>query len=82
MTLLFDVPAIGGSGVGLAAGGVFFVVFLVVAYIAFRLLKKTVKMAFRVAIVGLILAIAVAGSIALWAVGTGGSEPARPTRSR
>ena len=44
---LFDM---GGTG-PLAAGLVFFAVFAAIAYVAFRLLKKTVKMAFRMAVV-------------------------------
>jgi hypothetical protein len=46
------------------------------------MMRKTVKMAFRIAIVAVILLIAVAGSIALWAVATGPAAKARPTRSR
>jgi len=58
----------------------FLLVFAAVAFIAFKLLKRTVKMAFRLVIVGVILLIAIAGSIALWAFGTGSSErpAARP----
>jgi len=60
----------------------FLLVFLGVAFIAFKMLKRTVKMAFRLTIVAIILAVAVAGSIALWALGSGSSERPRPTRSR
>jgi NhaP-type Na+/H+ or K+/H+ antiporter len=55
-----------GEGIGVIAAAVFFLVFAGVAYIAFRLLRKTVKMAFRMAIVAVILAIAVAGSLSFW----------------
>jgi hypothetical protein len=83
MMFLLDVaPAISGSTVGLGAAAVFLVVFLAVAYIAFRMLRKTVKMAFRIAIVAIILAVAVAGSVALWAVGSGSTDRPRPSRSR
>jgi len=83
MTLLFDIaPAAGGIGTVVAV--VFFLVLLAVAFFAFRILKRTVKFAFRVVIVAIILAIAIAGSIALWAVSA--SKPAtpaeRPARSR
>jgi uncharacterized membrane protein YphA (DoxX/SURF4 family) len=54
------------AGAGIAA--VFLLVFLAVAFIAFKMLKRSVKMAFRIAIVGVILVIAVAGSVALWAI--------------
>lgn len=80
--MFLDVAPIGG-GTGLLAGGAFLLVFAGIAFIVFKMLKRTVKMAFRVAIVAVILTIAVAGSVALWAFGSGISRPpARPTRSR
>jgi hypothetical protein len=83
MSLFLDIGPISG-GVGAIAIGAFLLIFVVVAYIAFRMLKKSVKMAFRLAIVAVILGVAVAGSVALWALGTGSSETQRPrtTRSR
>jgi hypothetical protein len=77
--MLLDAAPIGG-GIGLAAGAFFFAVFAAVAYIVFRLLKKTVKMAFRMAIVAVILLIAIVGSISFWWLGS--SKPARPERPR
>lgn len=68
------------TNIGIVAAIGFFVIFLAVAYIAFKLLRKTVKMAVRIVIVGIILAIAVAGSIALLALGSGNSN--RPSQSR
>ncbi|HEX3102505.1 MAG TPA: hypothetical protein VHQ01_11960 [Pyrinomonadaceae bacterium] len=76
MTFLFDIPSPSSGVVEIAAAAVFFLVFLGVAFIAFKMLKKSVKMAFRVVIVAVILAIAVAGSITIWAVS--GSKPTRP----
>ena len=64
------------GGIGIAAGVGFFLVFLAVAYIAFRLLRRTMKMAFRLAVVGVILLVAVAGSIGIFWLGN--SKPARP----
>ena len=78
MTML-DVAPVGG-GTALLAGGVFFVALAVGAFVVFRLLKKTVKMAFRMAIVAVILVIAVIGSISFWWLGT--SKPTRPERPR
>jgi len=75
--LLFDVPVSAG-GVGVFVAVAVLLVFVGAAFIAFKLLKRTMKMAFRIAIVGIILAIGLAGSIFFWAVGT--SKPARPTR--
>ncbi len=77
MTLFLDIsPAAGGTMafVGIAV----LVVFIGAAFVAFKLLKKSVKMAFRVAVVALILAIGVAGSAFFFAVGT--SKPTRTSR--
>jgi phosphoglycerol transferase MdoB-like AlkP superfamily enzyme len=70
---------------GIVAGVVFFLIFAAVAYIAFRLLKKTVKMAFRMAIVAFIVLIALVGGIFFYWKGpsTSSSRPrSAPTRSR
>ena len=75
--MLLDIAPVGG-GTALLAGGIFFVVLAVGAFIVFKLLKKTVKMAFRMAIVGAILLIAIIGSISFWWLGTG--RPARTER--
>ena len=72
---------IGGTG-ALAAGLVFFAVFAAVAYIMFRLLRKTVKMAFRMAVVTSILLVAVVGSLSLWWFTTGTPQKPRPAASR
>lgn len=76
MTILLDAAPVAG-GIAIFAGVAFFFVFLAIAFFVFKMLKKTAKMAFRVVIVAIILAIAVAGSIFLFAVGT--TKPARPT---
>lgn len=67
--LLFDVPipdeyTASAVGVGLAA--VFFLVFCGIAVFAYKMLKRTMKMAFRMVIVALILIIAVVGSLAFY----------------
>ena len=77
MTFFLDVSPVGG-GAAVAAAVVVLLVFLGGAFIAFKLLKRTMKMAFRIAIVAIILAIGVAGSVFFYAVGT--SKPARPAR--
>lgn len=83
MTLLLDMAPVGG-GVAIIAAVAFLFVFLAAAFVVFKLLRKTVKMAFQVVIVAIIVAIAVSGSIFLVAVGTSKSPRAtpRPTRSR
>lgn len=75
MTLFLDLAPEPG-GVGTFAVVAFFLLALAVAFIAFKMLKKTVKMAFRITVVAIILAVAVAGSIALWAIGN--ARPVRP----
>jgi dolichyl-phosphate-mannose--protein O-mannosyl transferase len=63
---LFDVaPIAASSPVGIGVAIVFFLVFAVIAFIAFKMIKRTVKMAIRMVIVGIILLIAIIGSIAL-----------------
>lgn len=83
MIILFDVPPVAG-GIGVFAAIVFFLVVAAIAFVAFKMLKRSVKMAFRMAIVAVILVVAVAGSIALWAFsgGRGAAERPRPTRPR
>ena len=70
MMFLFDIaPSPTSAGVvGIGAATVLLLGAAAAAFIVFRLLKKSVKMAFRVAIVAVILVIAVAGSVALWAI--------------
>jgi len=80
MMLFQDISSVGG--IGILAAVAFFLIAAAVAFIAFKMLKRTVKMAFRMVIVAVILAIAVAGSIALWALGTSGTEKPSPTRKR
>ena len=74
MILLDANPFAGGFGIFL--GVAFFLICLAVAFVAFKLLKKTVKMAFRVVIVAIIIAIAVAGSAFFLMMGT--AKPFRP----
>jgi 4-amino-4-deoxy-L-arabinose transferase-like glycosyltransferase len=79
---LFDVaPIPGSSAVGIFLAVAFFLVFVGLAVFAFFMIRKTVKMAIRIAIVGLILLIAMVGSLALWfGIGSSPSRPNRPNR--
>lgn len=77
LLLLDAVPVAGLAGV--AAAVVFFLVFIAVAIAAFLILRKSVKMAIRMVIVGLILVIAIVGGIAfLWLGVWGSSRTTRP----
>lgn len=64
-----------GALVGLA----FFLIFAAVAFVAYKMLKKTVKMAVRMTIVVAILLVALIGSVALLYFGTGDGKPASRT---
>jgi hypothetical protein len=76
--LLFDISPVGG-GIGAILGLAFFFIFAAVAFIAYKMLKKTVKMAVRMTIVVAILLIALVGSVALLLFSSGGgTRPARP----
>ena len=75
MTIFLDVAGLGG-GIGIFVGVAFFLIFAAVAFIAFKMLKKTVKMAFRMAVVAIILLIAIAGSVSFWWLSS--SRPSRP----
>lgn len=75
MTILLDMNPLAG-GIGIFVGVAFLLVCLGVAFVAFKVLKRTVKMAFRIAIVAIILAIAAAGSI--FFIMLGKDEPLHP----
>jgi len=79
--LLFDAAPLGG-GLGVIAGVVFLLICLAAAYLAFRLLKKSVKMAFRLIIVGVIILIAIAGSVSFWWLGASSSPRPGPRSSQ
>ncbi|HEY0428756.1 MAG TPA: hypothetical protein VGC76_13325 [Pyrinomonadaceae bacterium] len=68
--------------VGLIAGAAFFLVFAAVAVFAFFIVKRTVKMAIRMAIVGAILLIAIVGGISFWMFTSDSKTAVRPTNSR
>ncbi len=59
-----DMPPIGG-GPAIFAGVVFLLVTAALAFVVFLILRKSLKMAYRLVIVGVILAIAIFGCIAL-----------------
>lgn len=79
--LLFDVSPI-SAGIGIAGALVFFFAIAVVAFIAFKMLKRSVKMAFRIAIVAVLLVIALVGSISFFYLTSGTPARPRPARTR
>lgn len=60
-----DIAPSGGM-IGAVVAISFFLLLAGAAYVAFKALKKTAKMAVRMMVVVIILAIAVVGSTALW----------------
>ncbi len=64
MILSYLAPS--GEMVGGIVAVSFFILIAGVAFVAFKALKKTVKMAIRMLIVSMILVIAVVGSTSLW----------------
>ena len=82
-SLLDITPELGTTGVAAIVG--FLLIFVAIAYIAFRLLKRTVRMAFRMAIVAVILLVALVGSVYIYWSKTSYTprpRPPLPTRSR
>ena len=78
MTFLLDIAPPLGLGFEIFAGVGFLLVFLGIALIAFKLLKKTVKMAVRMTVVAIILTIAVVGSIYLFYSGPSKNDRSIP----
>jgi len=86
--LLLDVAPVGGA-IGAAAGVVFFLVLAAAAAFVFFFLRKSIKMAFRMAIVGVILVVALLGGLAILYLGLSSDGPRPrprpvppPTRTR
>jgi len=80
MIMLEIAPSGGMIGAIFAVG--FFILLAAAAYIAFKALKKTVKMAVRMAIVGVILVIAIVGSISLWYFSSDTTPQLKPPANR
>jgi hypothetical protein len=65
---LFDIAPdpIVSTPVGLAVAASFFLILAAIAFVIFKMVKRTVKMAFRMVIVVIILLVAIVGSVSLW----------------
>ena len=72
---LLDIAPMGSTGIGIFLAVAFFFIVLASGVFAFIMLRKTLKMAFRMLIVGAVLLIAVFGSLALWLF----LQPSRPS---
>lgn len=80
MTFLYFAPT--GEMVGLMTAVAFFLILVGAAYVAFKALKKTAKMAVRMMIVMVILAVAVVGSLSLWYFSGEGTQKQKPPAER
>ncbi len=80
MILSYLAPS--GEVVGGIVAVTFFLVLAGAAYVAFKALKKTVKMAIRMLIVGVILVVAVVGSTSLWYFSSDATPKLKPPASR
>lgn len=81
MALLMDIAAPGGGAIFAGAGILLFIALAAVAFIAFRIFRKTMKMAFRLALLAAILFVAVVGSVGVWLLGPANNGP-RPVPQR
>jgi len=81
MTFLLDIGPPGGAiGVGVGIGFLFLAAAF--AYVVFRMLRKTVKTAFRLAIVALILIVGFIGTMAFFYMGSGSAGKPTPAPAR
>ncbi len=79
--MMLDIAPSGGV-IGAVVAVSFFLVLAGAAYIAFKALKKTAKMAIRMLIVSIILVIAVVGSISLWYFSSDATPRLKPPVNR
>lgn len=61
---------------------VIFIAAFVVLYFAFRMLKRSVKMAFRLALVAAIIVITVTGGVSLWWFGSEAFSKSKSTQTK
>lgn len=71
-----------GSVALLGGGLVVFALVTGLMYVIFRMLKKSIKMAFRLAVVAAVLVIALAGGLSLWWFSSGDAPAQRPANTR
>lgn len=70
------------GSIGLIAAIIFLIVFVALAMVVLSFIRRTVKLAFRIAIVGVLLLIGVVGAASLWwfAGGAGNKPRTAPVR--
>lgn len=80
MIFFFHIAAQTGGAIAAGAGIVFLIILAAVAFLAFRLFRRTLKMAFRMAMLATVLFAVLVGSVGLWwyASSKPGPKPATP----
>lgn len=83
MIILADVGVPSTGAIAAGAGIVLFIAIAAVSYIAFRIFRKTLKMAFRMALLAAILIAVLGGGLGLWWIGSSSPTPrSAPQRNR
>lgn len=81
LSMFLDVSPVGG-GVGIFAVVALIFIGIAAAFLAFVMLRKTVKMAIRMIVVAAILLIAIVGSVSFLWFNSGSSTNSRPAANR
>jgi hypothetical protein len=85
MTLWFDIAAPSTGAIAAGAGIVLLIAIAAVSYIAFRIFRKSLKMAFRISLIAAALVAVLGGGLGLWWLGSSKPAPrstSTPQRSR
>jgi hypothetical protein len=83
MNFLADVAVPSSGAIAAGAGIVLLVAIAAVSYITFRIFRKTLKMAFRAALLLAFLVALLGGGLGLWWIGSSKPAPrSAPQRSR
>jgi hypothetical protein len=77
---LIDLPISGTAAA--AVGLLIFGIVAALAFVLFRILRKSIRMAIRLAVVVAVLFIAVLGGISLWWFGGGDAPASKPAPAR
>lgn len=79
-----NIDLLSGGGMIAIIGALVFIAAGIFAYILFRILRKSIRIAFRLALVAAIMVIALVGGLSLWWFNSGDApaERPRPTRRR
>ena len=83
MNFLADVGVPSSGAIAAGAGVVLLIAIAAISYIAFRIFRKSLKLAFRLALLLAVLVALLGGSLGLWWLGTSKPAPrSAPQRNR